>query len=58
MMALLLTVMVASQTRTEVPGIEIDGLGAAQGAGVVGTLMVKTDLAVVAEASGLIMIAG
>jgi hypothetical protein len=57
MMVLLLTAMVVFQTRTEVPGIEIEGLGAAQEAGVVGTL-VKTDLAVVAEASRLTMTAG
>jgi hypothetical protein len=57
MMVLLLTAMVVFQTRTEVPGIEIEDLGAAQEAGVVGTL-VKTDLAVVAEASGLTMTAG
>lgn len=56
-MALLLTLMADSQTRTEVLGAEGGPGPVAQEAGVVGILMVK-DLAVVAGASNLTMIFG
>ena len=57
MMVLLLIAMVAFQT-TEVPGTGVPGVEALQEAGVVGTLTVRTDSAVVAGASGLTTIVG
>lgn len=56
-MALLLIITVDFQTRTEVPGINGPGV-VDQEAVVVGTLMVKTDFAVMAGASDLTMIVG
>lgn len=57
MMVLLLIAMAAFQT-TEVPGTGVPGVEALQEAGVVGTLTVRTDSAVVVGASGLTMIVG
>lgn len=58
MMVLLLIVMADSQTRTGVSGTDGPGVVAQEAGGVVGTLMVKTDFAVVAGASDLTMIVG
>ena len=57
-MVLLLIVMADSQTRTGVSGTDGPGVVAQEAGGVVGTLMVKTDFAVVAGASDLTMIVG
>ena len=57
-MVLLLIVMADTQTRTGVSGTDGPGVVAQEAGGVVGTLIVKTDFAVVAGASDLTMIVG